>query len=190
MKTLIAALAATALVAAPLGAQAQAHGGGRGGGGFSHASAAGGYHGGGAYRGGGGYRGGGYRGGGYGGYGWRGGYGGGYAPYWGGFGLGLAFGAAAYSPWAYGYYPSYYGYYPAYYDQPPYASSYDEYYDDNYDGDEGPPPAGDAPSVRAPVASSAQAAPTASGQACGQWVWHADQQRYQWAATACGASGY
>ncbi|MCE9657038.1 MAG: hypothetical protein K8R60_00635 [Burkholderiales bacterium] len=106
--TLVAALvAAAALSATPLLAEARPGGGGGGGGGSP------GYqHGGG---GGGGYNGG-YHGGYHGGYGYRGWYGGwggwygGYRGYWPGYYWG--WGAVAYAPY-YGYYGGYYGY-PAY----------------------------------------------------------------------------
>jgi hypothetical protein len=147
-----------------MAASAQAHhGGGVARGGISHVSAgrAGGYRGAPVY--------------GHGGYayghGWR-GYGwGGY-----GFGLGLALGASWYDPWYYpGYYPWYYGA-PVVYDYaPPYS------FEDVYD-DEGPPPA--APATSAPPSA---AGPGSSGQVCGQWVWHADQGRYQWVSSACTA---
>ena len=173
MKTLTMALLAGAIAAAPIAASAQSHGGGGGG-----------FHGGGG--GGGGFHGGygGYHGG-YGG-GWRGGYGGwrgGYGYGWGfgGFGLGLALGAAYYDPWYYGYggyYPGYYGYYPAYYG----PSAWDDDYDDYYGG---PAPAQAAPPANYNGGYSAPGAGSASAQACGQWVWHADQNKYQWAPGAC-----
>lgn len=170
MKRLAAALMLGACALAPLAASAQTHGGGHAGGGYH----GGGYHGGyGGYRGGwGGYRGGwGYGGWGYGGWGW------------GAFGLGLALGSA-WDPWYGGYYyPGYYS--PYYYSYAP-GYSYDE---DAYDygpppaGAPGPgyaPPAGSAPPTAGPVPSS-----STPQKACGQWVWRADQNKYEWNGAAC-----
>jgi hypothetical protein len=98
---------------------------------------------------------------GHGGYG-RGGYGGygfrggGFYPY---FGFGLGFALAA-DPWFWGY-PGYYGWY----DGP--------YWDDYY-----------GPTPLPPPPPGANVAPPPA--ACGSWVWHADQGRYQWVATPCG----
>ncbi len=161
MKTILAALASVALIAAPITASAQ-HGGGGGGGwhggGGGWRGGGGGWHGGGGWRGG-GFRGGGFRGGGY----YRGGgfYGGGY-PYFLG---GLAFGLAFSDPWIYDY-PAYYGWGPAW--GPDY---YD--YDDDYDG---PPPGAHGPGA-APSAPQGQA-PTRP--ACGSWVWDASRGKYNW----------
>ncbi len=169
MKSLLVALASASLLTAglasvPTQAVAQAHGGGRGGGGFhGGGGGGGGYHGGGGgghYGGGGGhYGGGGYHGGGhyYGGGGrYYGGryYGGGYyAPYYAG-ALGFALGSAYAAPWYYDYPPPYYTYgYPA---PPP----------DAYDDDDGAPP---------------------PPQACGAWSWDASQSSYFW--TPCAAPG-
>ena len=117
MRPLLGVLASTKLDATPLAAAAQHHGGGgfQGGGGFHGGGHAGSFHGGSAFRGGGWNHGGGWHGGGgwnHGGY-YRHGYGG-YAL--GGFGLGLALGAAS-APWGY-YGPDYYDY-PAYAYVPP-----------------------------------------------------------------------
>jgi hypothetical protein len=110
MKRLVSALAAAALVATPIAASAQSHGGHFGGGGSRSSFGGGGFH---SSFGGGGFRGGGFR--------------GGFGPFFGGFGLGLGFA----SPWYYGwgpYWDDYYGpwgYGPGYY---------------GYGGDYGPPP--------------------------------------------------
>jgi hypothetical protein len=171
MKLIVSTLAAAALVASPLSAIAQGHGGGHGGmgggrGGFGHSGIGhagvgrGGFSRGGfghAGFGGGGFRGGGFRGHGFGGRG--------FYPF---FGFGLGFALAA-DPWFYGPYgwdygPYAYGYYPYAYDA---GGDYD---DDDYDGP--PPPSGAAPARPA---------------ACGQWVWHADQSRYQWVPGPCAA---
>lgn len=105
LKPVLAALAGVSLLALPMAAAAQHHGGGS-------AHGGGGFHGG-------GFHGGGYRGGGG---GWHGGYYGGGYPFVGGVGLGLALGAVA-APWSYydGYYPGY-AYGPGY--GPGYASDY------------------------------------------------------------------
>lgn len=182
MKKILVALASATLMAAPLAAlpttaAAQHHGGGGGGGGWH-----GGGGGGGGWHGGGGW-GGGYHGGGWGGYrgGWGRGYGywgGGYPYFWGG--LGLGYWAA--DPWYYDY-PAYYGYAPYY------GYSYETSGPADADGDyeEGPPPAGSyngAPPVNAPRGPAA-AAPSQSyqappSQACGQWVWDAGANKYNW----------
>ena len=172
MKTLTMALLAGAIAAAPIAASAQSHGGG----GFHGGGGGGGFHGGGGY---GGYHGGygGYRGG-YGGY--RGGWGG-YGWGFGGFGLGLALGAAYYNPWYYGY-GGYYGYgYPGY----GYAGYGPSAWDDDYDDYNGAPGPASAPPATYQGGYGAAPAASPSAQACGQWVWHADQNKYQWAPGAC-----
>jgi hypothetical protein len=152
LKPLAAALAAIALVGAPIGAAA-AHGGGSGamgsmggggGGGWRGGSSGGGYSGG-YYRG--GYNGGYYRGGYY-----RGGYYGGYWPYWGAVGLGLGL-AIGYGAYGYGYgYPGYVGY-PGYAAYPGYVVD-----DGSYAGYAGVDPSSSPP----PVRSSSQPVPAAS----------------------------
>lgn len=98
------------------------------------------------------------RGGGFGGRGFGGrGFRGGFFPF---FGFGLGFALAA-DPWFWGY-PGYYGWYDG-----PYGPYGDDYY--------GPPP---------PRAGADTAPPPA---ACGSWVWHADQGRYQWVGAPCQA---
>ena len=146
----------------PLTAMAQ-HGGGMGGHGGWGGGGGGGWHGAGAgWGGGGGWRGGGHFHGccGY------------YYPFFGAFALGFA---AAY-PWyywgdPYGYYgPGYgYGYGYGYYGYPGDGDGYGYPYD-GY-GPNGYPPA------------SGYAAP----QACGHWVWSAEQSQYQWVPASCAA---
>ena len=83
--------------------------------------------------------------------------------YWaGGFGLGLTLGLAADYPWWY--YQDFPGYY--YYPYAPYAV---------------------APAPTADGAGPPPEAASAQPQACGQWVWNAQQNRYDWAAGACPA---
>jgi len=132
MKRLVSALAASALLVTPIAASAQGHGG--------HGFSGGGVHG---FSGGHSFRGGGFR--------------GGYYPFFGGFGLGLAFA----SPWYYGWGP-YWGY--------PYGPWGYDYYGYDY----GPPP---------PPAPGATPPP----QACGAWNWRADLNRYVWVPTPCAA---
>ncbi len=157
MKTILAALASVALLAAPLASiptPAAAHGGGGsgfhgGGGGFR---GGGGFHGGGDFHGGGGFRGGGFHG------GYRGGYGGGYGGYYLGagglgFALGLDYGDL--------------GFYGDPYDYDDYAAygigGPDPY---GYDGADAPPPPG-----------AYQAGPP---QACGSWSWDTARSTYDW----------
>jgi hypothetical protein len=155
MKVIVAALASAALIAAPLTATAQSHGG-------SHSSAGhvsggrgggvGGYHG---YRG--GYRG--YRGGYY-----------GYPFFWGA-GLGLALGEFYAAPWYYGYPYYYYGYPP--YDDDGYGPPASGYYQGSLPSDDVAPGAGAKP-------GSAPAA-----KACGAWRWDQTAQKYQWVTDGC-----
>ena len=170
MKALIATLAATALISAPLAASAS-HGGGGGGhgaGGFS------GGHSFGAFRGAGHAFGGGARGF----EGHRGDGGGrGFGDHGGehfhghhfrdddgdvflfdaGFGLGFYD-----DPWAYGYFPAYYPY--------DYATGYD--------------PAALPPSGSPPPAAVSAPTPTETAQ-CGAWHWQSDLQKYRWVTEAC-----
>jgi hypothetical protein len=198
MKRLFGVIAAAALLALPINAMAQhgggtgGHGGGGMGGGMGgHGGGMGGARGGmgggrggmvggrGAAGWGGGWHGGAGHGGGWGG-GWHGGgWGGGwhnhccgFYPFFGGFALGFA---AAY-PWYYWGYPSdywgppypYYGYDG--YDGGPYDSNGDGYPDSYSGGYYNAPPAPAGP------------------QACGSWVWHADQSRYQWVPAPCAST--
>ncbi|RAK59827.1 hypothetical protein DJ021_08420 [Phenylobacterium hankyongense] len=178
MKTILAALAGAAILAAPLPVLAQSHGGGsgsHGGGGGFHGggfhggpgpAAIGGYHPGGVrpaygsgphYGDGEGHYAGGYRGD----HGYS-HYRGGYPYYAGGLGLGFALGLnAGYGPWSYGS-PWY-----DYYDAPFYGYSRTVTVENNTP----PPPVYDA----APPAPAAQAAP-----ACGSWSWDAARQAYNW----------
>ena len=136
-------------------------GGMGGGGGFSHAGAVrGGFSRGGFARSAGFDRG--FAGRGFGGRGFR----GGFFPF---FGFGLGFALAA-DPWFYG--PYGWGYGPYGWD---YGPPYDDPYIDDYYG---PPP----PSVGGPT-GAAPSGPVA----CGQWMWHADQSRYQWVPAPCAA---
>lgn len=198
MKRVLAAVGvASALLAAPAVASAQSHHGGggyRGGGGGSTAGSGGLHESGSGYRGGGGYgyRGGGYRGGGYGrGYGYRGGFGYrgyGYFPAY-GFAFGLGFGGL-YDPW-FGGYPYFYGS-PWYYDYvsggpyPPPGAFNDPYgyypgpsagASAGYDRDEGRGGAWDR--------DYGSASSQGGGAPCGQWVWNAGGNKYDWQAGAC-----
>ncbi len=188
--TLLAGAACAALGFGATGALAQGRGGSAHFSGGSHFG--GGAHFGGGYHGGYGYRGG---------YGYHGGYGRGYYGYWGypaaGFALGYALGAY---PW-YGYgwdYPGYYypGYYSAYSYAPPAPGGWVE--DDGYDDDAGPPPMSGAypqgqsqgqpqGQVQAPRAAPSSAAPSSGSQACGQWVWRPEANKYEWTRTGCAA---
>jgi len=190
LKPVLTALISASLAAVPLAAAAQHHGGGHSGGGSwsghagpagaPSAGGAGSWHGGsgswvgrsgGAWAGhSGGWHGGGWHGGGWHGGGFRGGFrhfGGGGYPFFGGFGLGLAFGSA-WSPWGWDY--PYYGY-PAYtvveHDYYPDQGYYYDRYQRDYD-DEGPLP---------PPGERAAAPPPA---ACGHWSWNSGASRYDW----------
>ncbi len=174
MKKILAALASATLMTAPLvslptPALAQHHGGG--GGGWHGGGGGGGWHGGGGW-------GGGYHGGGWGGYrGYRGGYygWGGYPYFWGG----LALGYYAADPWYYDY-PAYYGYAPYYGG----GYSYDSTGPADGDYEEGPPPssADRAPPAYNPPSGvhAGQGPQSQSPQACGQWVWDAGANKYNW----------
>lgn len=162
MKRLVCALTATALLVSPLCAAAQVHGGHGGFSGHAGFSGHGGFSGAGHYGSGGfhTFSGGGFSGG-YRGHGLR----GGFLPFFGGFGLGLAFA----DPWFYdGWWgPDYWG--PGYWGWGyPYAAW-------GYDGDDyGPPP---------PPAPGAAPPPPA----CGSWNWRPDLNRYVWIPAPCAA---
>jgi hypothetical protein len=96
-------------------------------------------------------------------------------------GLGFGLGAAlAYDS----YYPGYWGYgYPAYWGYPA-GYAYDAGYTDPWAYDYGtsyaaPVYGAPAPSAAAPPAASS------SGQNCGKWVWHADENQYRFETHAC-----
>lgn len=171
MKPLIAALAGASLAAAPMAAIAQHHGGSHGSwsGGGSRGSWSGGGSPRGAMSGAGGWQG-----------HWSGGASGAWAGhhmdgfhhfhhdhfpvFFGGFGLGLALGAA-WDPWWWD--GPYYGY--GWGPYPPYEVIGPPY------GYGPPPPASAAPPVAAPPATA-----TPPAAACGSWSWNAPAQRYDW----------
>ncbi len=180
MKILASIMLGTALIMAPVAADAHGGGGGgghgggggggHGGGGGFHGGGGGGggFRGGGGFGGGGGYRGGGYRGGGG---GWHGGGWGYRGGGWGGYGWGW--------PYFYGLAP---GLYLGYYDSPWYWGY--PGYDYGYPGypTQDAPPQGYAPG---PDAYNGAPPMAAAPQACGNWQFSQADRQYHWVTNGC-----